>query len=327
VIHLGPDHPPIVKTVFDTVPNTIAGPPYMAMSGDGHYGSVTNWVGGKAVDHPDNVVSVIDLSSPQLTILQQVHLQQPQIAVMHPDGKRLIVPYMHGCRVFEMRDEQLVTVKDNQAEIGCLTDVSPSGDRIVATGKPVKGGGSLRIFQSDNGLITHLTDVKVPASRSLINGPFGQRFTPDGRHVLVPNGEGLGAKGTLDDLLVVDMTMTPPTVTSVIPQLADGMESVAVHPSGKLAVVAGLDAHRTHCNLAVIDLVASSPRLLYHLDIEPIPEGMEFSPDGAHLFVGVTLAHRIVVYAVDGYLLKRTPFVIRVRHRPSSMAIGPWYLK
>ena len=32
VIHLGPDHPPIVKTVYGTVPNTISGAPYMAMT-------------------------------------------------------------------------------------------------------------------------------------------------------------------------------------------------------------------------------------------------------------------------------------------------------
>src|SRR5436190_23727184 len=36
VIHLGPDHPPVVKTVYNTVPNTIAGAPYTAMTGDGH---------------------------------------------------------------------------------------------------------------------------------------------------------------------------------------------------------------------------------------------------------------------------------------------------
>lgn len=42
VIHLGPDHPPIVKTVYGTVPNTIAGAPYMAITSDGHYGFVTS---------------------------------------------------------------------------------------------------------------------------------------------------------------------------------------------------------------------------------------------------------------------------------------------
>src|SRR5579862_171786 len=60
VIHLGPDHPPIVKTVYGTVPNTISGPPYMAMTGDGHYGFVTS---RKIKDEPDapELISVIDL--------------------------------------------------------------------------------------------------------------------------------------------------------------------------------------------------------------------------------------------------------------------------
>src|SRR5712692_1597765 len=42
VVHLGPDHPPIVKTVYGTVPNTILGSPYMAISANGRYGFVVN---------------------------------------------------------------------------------------------------------------------------------------------------------------------------------------------------------------------------------------------------------------------------------------------
>ena len=42
VIHLGPDHPPISKTVYGTVPSTIIGTPTMAMSSDGRYGIVAN---------------------------------------------------------------------------------------------------------------------------------------------------------------------------------------------------------------------------------------------------------------------------------------------
>ena len=34
VVHLGPDHPPIVKTVYGTIPATILGTPTMAMSSD-----------------------------------------------------------------------------------------------------------------------------------------------------------------------------------------------------------------------------------------------------------------------------------------------------
>ena len=42
VIHLGPDHPPITRTVYGTVPSTILGTPTMAMSADGRYGIIAN---------------------------------------------------------------------------------------------------------------------------------------------------------------------------------------------------------------------------------------------------------------------------------------------
>jgi len=42
VIHLGPNNPPVVKTVFGTIASTILGTPSMAMSKDGRYGLVTN---------------------------------------------------------------------------------------------------------------------------------------------------------------------------------------------------------------------------------------------------------------------------------------------
>ena len=42
VIHLGPDHPPIVKTVAGTVPVTIHGSPHVAIGQDGRYGFIAN---------------------------------------------------------------------------------------------------------------------------------------------------------------------------------------------------------------------------------------------------------------------------------------------
>src|SRR5207253_9810279 len=80
VIHLGPDHPPIVKTVYGTVPNTISGPPYMAMTGDGRYGFVTS---RKSKDDPDapELISVIDLASDDLKVVQTVKLPDPRMAV------------------------------------------------------------------------------------------------------------------------------------------------------------------------------------------------------------------------------------------------------
>src|SRR5947207_1907673 len=79
VIHLGPDHPPIVKTVYGTVPNTISGPPYMAMTGDGRYGFVTS---RKIPEEPatPEIISVIDLASSDLKVVQTVELPNPRMA-------------------------------------------------------------------------------------------------------------------------------------------------------------------------------------------------------------------------------------------------------
>jgi len=141
VIHLGPDHPPIVKTVYGTVPNTISGPPYMAMTGDGHYGFVTSRKIKQDPEAPE-IISVIDLASPDLKVVQTVKLPDPRMAVMHPDGKRLLIPYDTGIRVFEMRAGKLELVKDNPTEFRLLgIDISPRGDRVVGNG--TKPGGKL----------------------------------------------------------------------------------------------------------------------------------------------------------------------------------------
>ena len=42
VIQLGPDHPPIIKTVYDKAPVTIWGTPSMAMSKNGRFGMIAN---------------------------------------------------------------------------------------------------------------------------------------------------------------------------------------------------------------------------------------------------------------------------------------------
>src|SRR5262245_13494677 len=114
VIHLGPDHPPIVKTVYGTVPNTIAGAPYMAMTGDGHYGFVTSRSGPHDPEDPD-LLSVIDLADAELNVVQTIKLPNPKMALVHPDGRRLLVPYDTGIQVLEMRAGKLELLKDNPA--------------------------------------------------------------------------------------------------------------------------------------------------------------------------------------------------------------------
>src|SRR2546421_1827713 len=115
----------------------------MAMTGDGRYGFVTSRKIKQEPDAPE-IISVIDLAADDLKVVQTVKLPDPRMAVMHPDGKRLLIPYDTGIRVFEMRDGQLVVVKDNPTDFRLLNiDVSRCNGRDRVVGNGVKKGGKL----------------------------------------------------------------------------------------------------------------------------------------------------------------------------------------
>lgn len=319
VIHLGPDHPPAVKTVYGTVPNSIMSSPYLPITPDGRYGFVSG-----------NQLSMIDLASPSLPV-QKIDIPNPGTGLMHPDGKHLIVPYANGLRVYALDGARLRTVRDNPMpfSLAGLT-ISPDGNRLIAI--EFHPRSRVHSFRYAEGKIEHLGEVKVRQGLPPFRAPFSPRFSPDGSRALVLNGGGIPTKGKLDDLLSIDMRSDPPTVSEAIVQLADGMEGVAFHPSGRMAVVACLEdsaakigAYYSH--LAVIDLTAKPMRLLYELNIEPLPEGIEFTPDGSQLFVQSTAANHISVFDVDGFLLTRSPFVIRTGHAPAAMGLAPRFVK
>lgn len=328
VIHLGPDHPPIVRTVYDTVRNTISGPPYMAMTGDGRYGFVTSRKVPQEPDAPEHI-SVIDLASDDLKVVQTVPLANPRMAVMHPDGRRLLIPYDTGIAVFEMRGGRLELVRENPTEFRLLgIDISPRGDKVIGNGTRPGGKLAVHLLSYRDGEIRYESELKIQPGLPDWDGPFACRFTRDGRRVIIPNGWHNGSRGALAPVFIADLTLPAPAVTEVIPQVADGIEGVAVHPSDRFAVLSCLEdsprlVHQAYSHLAVIDLSSKPARLLYHLDVESLPEGMEFAPDGSQLFVGLTYAHRIAVFDIDGFRLRRSPFVLRVGHGPCAMAIGP----
>jgi hypothetical protein len=233
-IQLGPDHPPIIETIYGAVPNTILGAPYLAMTRDGRYALVPCHGTGLLAPKQKDLLSVIDLSSPHMPAVQKVSVPMPQMASAHPDGKHLIVACATGFQVFAMQGGRLILEKDNK--IGSTPqsmDISPKGDRIVAAlaRSPDGGPTSVHVFGYKQGTIEDLHEVLVPKGLPPFDTPFALRFSPDGKRVLVPNGGGSATKGRLDDVLSIDMTLDPAVVTEVIPQVADGIESLAFHPT------------------------------------------------------------------------------------------------
>ena len=346
VIHMGPDHPPVCKTVTGVLPVTIYGSPHIAITRDGRYGFVANhsWRGdtivrGDAPDIPDehlsNVLSVIDLSAADLALTDQVKLpSEPWMVDLHPDGKRAIVSVGASFRVYSVRNGRAVLDGEAKAPGVVLSfDVSPTGDRIVAVIVEAPGAtakSELHVFGLEGGEISHLSQVSAPEGFGATDRLFSPRISPDGTTAIVLNDLGIGGKGTLDDVLVAKVDGEKPVFTQRVESIGDGLESLAFHPSGKFAVVSCLDKGPdavTTSHLAVLDLTKRRVRLLYHISADCIPEGIEFSPSGKKLFVQSTLGNHIMVFDVQGFMLRKSPFVLRTGHGPASMAVAPRFTK
>lgn len=353
VVRLSPDQPPWVKTVYDTVPNTISGPPHMAISRNGRYGFVTSHSLGVEVDNvgtghqnrkpfvaePEpNVVSVIDLASDGLTVVKKIPLPPyPLMSVTHPKDNRILVGGGNFFHVFTVNEKsQAIEVETCPSPLFITGfDISPCGKKIIATGilNPKKEGNPFvdwdivpHVFDWDEEGIHYRGSVMTGTFEDPFNGSFSPRFGPFGKRVYVLNGLGIAGRSVLDEMIVIDMERAEPAVCAIVPQIADGPESLAVSPDGKMAVVGCVERTRgvISSHLAVIDL--KQMQILYHIPVEPIPEGIDFTEDGKQLCVGCTGVYRIVVFDVVGdFRLQRRPEVIRTGHCHASLAIGPTY--
>lgn len=334
VIRVFPDQPPSVATVYGGADSTILGSPYAAIVGE--FGIVTNhdlrlteqaeflkstdsWVG-------NNEVKTIDLTT--LQVIGELELDiSPWLAVAHPDGRRVIVSLSNssvtddnGFAVVEVgRDGALRELSRSSIAAAPISfDLGGDGQTILAAVMGSDGGYIARYMLNQDNSITHVTDIA--AGDFVVDGPFSPRISPDGTQALVLNSFG-ASDGKLDDALVVDLVGN--RISHRIPQVADGLESLAFHPSGKFAVISCLNLMpwTTTSFLAVVDLSNDRPQLISSLSVEKVPEGIEFSGDGRQLFVGSTLADHISVFDVDGSTLRRSPYVILTGSGPAALGI------
>ena len=143
----------------------------------------------------------------------------------------------------------------------------------------------------------------------------------------MPHSFGVGGKGTLDDLLIVDLSLNRPQVTQRLRQVADGIRGSGVSPKRCFAVISclgtGMDITTTS-HLATVDLTTRPASVLNYIPIDPVPEGIEFSADGLQLFVQTTFTNHVFVFDVDpqANVLWRSPFVLLTGYGPSAMAIS-----
>jgi len=356
VIHLGPDHPPIIRTVYDTVPCSIYGTPTMGLSPDGRYALVANhsWRPKNAqklvlpegpqknedltpemLRQPKmtaqlvNMLSLIDLSTPDYRVVDRVLFDDRPLHVLaHPDGKRFITGGDRNFYVHRIENGKLIQLSRNPHSHGipCFW-IHPKGHRLIATqGTPASGTpATVQWYSIQGNRIEHLSEVKVAPGvpTKLLDFSFILRISPNGKYALICQRS---ATNGIDhsDIQVADLTREKPEINAVIKQVSDGSESFAFHPNGKMAVATALGTD--HNCIAILDVAAKPPRLLYTLDTKGRSQGIEFTPEGDRLFVGSPIAGRIEVFDVVGdYELRKNPKFLNVGFGHNSLTIGPRY--
>lgn len=334
IIDLSSDAPPVTRTVSGTVPVTYNGAPISAVISDGRYAFVPShdfgYKDGEAA--PPNQVTVVDLGSPNLPVIAEFELPpRPWQAMAHPDDQRVFVISDHHFHIFKINSGRAEFVsKSAQFPLYLLSfAISPDGKSIIATardkatvpnGVNVSTPFDLHLFSIEADTVNHVRMIGIKPGIGEIDQPFAPRFSPDGSRVLVLNGLGLAGRPPLDAVLSIDMSIEVPRVTESIPNVGQGLESLAFHPTGQFAVVTCIDGPLVG-HLALVDLTTKPMRVLYYLPMTFVPQGIEFSPDGSMLFVQSASAGHIDVYKVNGMKLERSPYVLRTGEGPASMAI------
>ena len=359
VIHLGPNHPPIVKTVYGTIAATILGTPTMAMSKDGRYGIATNhsWrVEGSSLDmlsYPlndpvnnkdlndellkqqvlspqlSNMIQVVDLYDKDHKVVDRILLDDKPFHILsHPDGERFFAICCEHFISYKLHSGRLVELSRSKIEfgLGCFW-IHPDGKHIIA-GRTPKLPGKPAIPQwyriVGNG-VEKICDIKIAKNidtKYLDSGAI-LRITPDGKWGFICQRTIYNGKD-LCDVLIADLTMENPMVTKVIKQVGDGLESFAFHPNGKMAVVTCLAREKNA--LAILDIESDPPRLLYHIDASAGSQGIEFTPEGDKLFHGSPAHGRVEVYDVVGdFELEKNQKFIKIAYGHNSLTMGPRY--
>jgi WD40 repeat protein len=354
VVHLGPDHPPIVKTVYGTIATSIIGTPSMAVSSDGHYGLVTNhnWRGFDFFDklvYPlnenisleekkqnnttiyqlSNMIFVVDLKNPSHPVTHKIYIDDVPVHILaHPDGKRYFVLGHNHFFTYKLNDGKLVELAKSKIPYGqgCFW-IHPNGKNILTSRSKDWNTEVTKPEWFDivgNKVIyKHKLEIdsSVNSSYQIMGGIL--RISPDGKKALI-------SQRTYDngidfaDILIADLTLKKPKITGVIKQVGDGIESFAFHPNGKMAVATCLEKRKN--SLAVLDVSSENPKVLYYLDAAGGSQGIEFSPEGDKLFLGSPAHGRIEVYDVinDFELIKNQKF-IKIGYGHNSLSMGPRY--
>jgi DNA-binding beta-propeller fold protein YncE len=311
--------------------NSVFGPPTnLAITPDEKLALATNamnWVrdGDAWKPAPDNKVHVIDLEADPPALVATLEVgQQPSGMAISQAGDLALVANRAGksISVLSTDGKQVEHVGDVDmgAQVAAVA-ITPDGKRALAVKFPEHKVALLAI---DGQTVTY--DGKdIPVGL----WPYNVAITPDGALALTADNGAMGmSDGHVDTVSVIDLAAEPPRVIDKV-VVGDAPEGLAISPTGQVAVAvllngsAGVPKDAWFANpsgkVVVLEIDGKKVTKAGEVDVGGLPEGVVFSKDGGHLYVGNYTDGDVSVLKVDGSTVTNTGQDLQLPGHPASM--------
>jgi YVTN family beta-propeller protein len=330
---------PLAPKIVATLPleNSVYGPPTnLAITPDEKLAFVANPMklvekDGQPIMVPDNKLHVIDLEGTPRHLATIEVGQQPSGMDVSLDGRLLLITNRAQNSLSVLAVEGKSVKLLDSIEIGVPTaavDFTPDGRRALVVEQQHNKVGILRV---DGQKITYAPQEDINVGIL----PYNVAVSPRGDLALVANsGVTGGNDGNADTVSVIDLTARPPHVIDNI-SVGDGPEGLAISPDGRLAaavLIRGSQnaranpatawaAHRNG-SVAILSISGKQVRKTAEIEVGGMPEGVVFSPDSRHIYIGNFLTRNVSILKVSGRKVVETGRALKLPGQPGAMR-GP----
>jgi DNA-binding beta-propeller fold protein YncE len=313
--------------------NSVFGPPTnLVITPDESLALVANamnWVqdGDAWKPDPGNQIHIVDLTldPPQAIGAVEVGRQPSGMAISRTGDFALVAHRADnsvGVLKIDGKTVTLVQTIDMGAQAAAVA-IAPDGRRALVAKFPEHKIAVLDI--AADGTVSYDPSLDMPVGL----WPYNVKITPDGTLGLTAdNGNGGQSDGHVDTVSVIDLTATPPRVIDRV-VVGDAPEGLAISPTGKIAVAvllkgsAGVAPDSWYYNdagsVVVLAIDGKAVRRVGEVDVGGLPEGVVFSPDGSHIYVGNFVDSDVSILKVDGTTVTNTGKILKLPAQPGSM--------
>ena len=325
------DNPKILTSI--ALENSIFGPPTnLAITPNGDLALVANSVtqtkdGDKWKPVPDNKVYIFDLKENPPKQIGTVEVgKQPSGLDISKKGDLALVTNRgdNSISVLSISGKNVkvidtVAMGDSVAHVA----ISPDGTKALAVKPVVNKVALLRI--GGNKVVYEKYDMPTGIF------PYNVDIAPSGQIALVANNGGGGyADGNVDTVSVIDFAQNPPRVIDHV-VVGDAPEGFAISPKGDLALailVAGNSDKKAWFSRKAGSAVAlkingKHVTKVGEIELGGLPEGVAFSPDGGHAYVGNFLDSDISILKISGTQVTDSGEKIKLPGHPASLRGAP----